>query len=407
MPRLRIIDYPATRMEKMMIDTHTQMNTATTTMHHKDTLTKRTFWAALAFYVLIAFEFFYMASPFAVYFYAVYRPGLEFLNSTPALAWLSQIFLPHIVIETASPIVNSHNVVGSILAISGFIAFCVGAAQVYYHKLTRKGAVTGGIYNIIRHPQYASFAVCSLGLLLLWPRYIVLAAFVTLLFAYYLLARLEERECEQKFGQPYLEYKSRTHMFLPFRLPGVDRLPAMPESGLQRCLAMFALYIAALGLSLGIAAALNVLSLNSLYSTYAGNSAYISISKITQPRIDQIVEIAVASPDVQARLNSFKDSAFLNYILPAEWHVSEIPMNPVDGNDGHHFPRNFNTDRFRVVFTSAVLRTTKPVSANKILMQTEKRIPVVEAVVDLAQQRVVEIRDPHITKYDDLPVPMY
>ena len=390
-----------------MIDANIQMKTAATTIQHNDTLAKRTFWAALAFYVLIAFEFFYMASPFAVYFYAVYRPGLEFLNSTPSLAWLSQIFLPHIVIETASPIVNAHNVVGSILAFSGFIAFCVGAAQVYYHKLTRKGAVTGGIYNIIRHPQYASFAVCSFGLLLLWPRYIVLAAFVTLMFAYYLLARLEERECEQKFGQPYLEYKARTNMFLPFRIPGVERLPAMPESGLKRGLAMLALYFAALGLSLGVAAALNMLTVKNLYATYTGNAAYISISKITQPRLDQIVRIATASPDVQARLNNFNAAAYLNYILPAEWHVSEIPMNPVDGYDGHHFPRNFNTDRFRVVFTSAGLRTTKPVSADHILMQTEKRTPVVEAVVDLTQQRVVEIKDPHTTKYDDLPVPMY
>lgn len=390
-----------------MIEANIQMKTADTTIQHNDTLTKRTFWAALAFYVLIAFEFFYMASPFAVYFYAVYRPGLEFLNNTPALAWLSQIFLPHIVIETASPIVNAHNVVGSILAVSGFIAFCVGAAQVYYHKLTRKGSVTGGIYNIIRHPQYASFAVCSFGLLLLWPRYIVLAAFVTLLFAYYLLARLEERECEERFGQSYLEYKARTHMFLPFRIPGFDRLPEMPDSGIKRGLTMLALYVAALGLSLGMAAALNALSLKSLYATYTGNAAYISISKVSQLQMDQIVSIATASPDVQARLNCFKGSAFLNYILPADWHVSEIPMNPVDGNDGHHFPRNFDTDRYRVVFTNAVLRTTKPVSAGQILMQTEKRNPVVEAVVDLTQQRVVEIKDPHTTKYDDLPVPMY
>lgn len=28
-------------------------------------------------------------------------------------------------------------------------------------------------------------------------------------------------------------------------------------------------------------------------------------------------------------------------------------------------------------------------------------------VVDLAQRQVVEIKDPHITTYDDLPVPIY
>lgn len=37
---------------------------------------RRALWASSVFYVLIAFEFFYMASPFAAYFYAVYGPGL-------------------------------------------------------------------------------------------------------------------------------------------------------------------------------------------------------------------------------------------------------------------------------------------------------------------------------------------
>jgi len=37
--------------------------------------------ASGAFYLLIAFEFFYMASPFAAYFYAVYGPGLDGLQA--------------------------------------------------------------------------------------------------------------------------------------------------------------------------------------------------------------------------------------------------------------------------------------------------------------------------------------
>ena len=51
--------------------------------------TKHTFWAITAFYLLIAFDFFDMASPFALYFYSVYGPGLNFVNSSPTLAWLS------------------------------------------------------------------------------------------------------------------------------------------------------------------------------------------------------------------------------------------------------------------------------------------------------------------------------
>ncbi len=169
-----------------------------------------------------------MASPFGVYFYSVYRPGLNFLNAHPSLAWVSSFFLPHIVVESSSVLLNLHNVLGAALAIIGFLAFCVGVGQVYYYKLTKKGAVTDGVYSYIRHPQYVSFAICSFGLLLLWPRYIALTMFIALLFAYYFLAKAEERECEKRFGHSYIEYKKRTNMFLPFRLPFTDKLPGLP-----------------------------------------------------------------------------------------------------------------------------------------------------------------------------------
>ena len=124
------------------------------TYDEKHSGTRRTFWTITAFYLLIAFEFFYMASPFAMYFYSVYGPGLKFINDNAALAWLSSTFLPHIVVETSSVLVNLHNIVGGLLVAVGFLGFCVCAIQIYYSKLTRKKAVTGGVYNFIRHPQY-------------------------------------------------------------------------------------------------------------------------------------------------------------------------------------------------------------------------------------------------------------
>ena len=144
---------------------------------------KKSFWIAFAFYFLIGFEFFYMVSPFAVYFYSVYRPGLNFINSHPTLAWLSTIFLPHFVSHTKSWLLNSIMTAGSILALVGVVIFGIGASQVYYYKLTRKKVVTGGIYNLIRHPQYAALAVSGFGLLILWPRYIVLLSYITMLFS--------------------------------------------------------------------------------------------------------------------------------------------------------------------------------------------------------------------------------
>jgi protein-S-isoprenylcysteine O-methyltransferase Ste14 len=124
---------------------------------NQDKVIKSSFWGVFAFYFLIAFEFFYMAGPFAIYFYSIYAPILNFFNRSPSLAWLSRFFLPHAVRETSSLLIKSLEVAGIVLAILGFLAFCIGAYQVYYYKITKKGIVTGGIYNRIRHPQYASF----------------------------------------------------------------------------------------------------------------------------------------------------------------------------------------------------------------------------------------------------------
>ncbi|NIQ92918.1 MAG: hypothetical protein GWO11_00935, partial [Desulfuromonadales bacterium] len=48
-------------------------------------------------YVLIALEVLFMITPFALYFYGVYGPVLEFLSARPATAWMVEFFLPHMV----------------------------------------------------------------------------------------------------------------------------------------------------------------------------------------------------------------------------------------------------------------------------------------------------------------------
>lgn len=382
-----------------------------TMQSQKHNSTKRTFWTVAVFYFLIAFEFFYMASPFAIYFYSAYGPGLRFVNDNPTLAWLCSMFLPHIAEETSSYLLNLRNIVGAILALLGFLAFCLGAGQVYYHKLTRKGAVIGGIYNIIRHPQYASLALCSFGLLLLWPRYIVLLSFVAMLFAYYFLAKVEEGECEERFGEAYTEYKNRTGMFLPVHLSLADKLPNLPKSGLKRCLAILMLYLVISVSAIGLANGLRNWSLNSLYALYSQDAVYVSIKKVEANTLKQIVKIALANPEVHTRLAIGGNAKYLNYIMPAELDVSEIPMNPIAGKHQHHFlrpPGDYHAKPYKIVFTRAEQRTNRKVEGRGILLNTVKRVPLLEVQIDLIQNQVTEIKNPPANiKYENIPVPLY
>jgi len=140
--------------------------------------------ASGAFYLLIAFEFFYMASPFAAYFYAVYGPGLDGLQAWGLSGWMLWFFLPHIVAETKSALINITPVMGLLLFFGGLLGFAGGAFQVYRAKIRKQGAVTGGLYRYIRHPQYTALIIASLGMLLIWPRFLVLYSTIAMVFAY-------------------------------------------------------------------------------------------------------------------------------------------------------------------------------------------------------------------------------
>lgn len=75
--------------------------------------------------------------------------------------------------------------------------------------------VTEGIYRYVRHPQYLGLIVITVGLLIQWPTIITLAMWPVLVLMYYRLAKREEREALEAFGEIYEEYKQRTPMFFP------------------------------------------------------------------------------------------------------------------------------------------------------------------------------------------------
>ena len=372
-------------------------------MKTKNTVVKGTFWSAALFYIIIAFEFFYMAGPFAMYFYSIYAPALNFFNDITIISWVNSFFLPHIVRHTSSAFINSLSIIGAILAIVGFLAFCVGACQIYYSKLMKKGVVTGGIYNLIRHPQYASFMVCSLGLLILWPRYIGAIMFITMIFAYYLLAKMEERECTVKFKQPYIDYKNRTNMFLPFRIKTVFKLP---NSGVKKILVPIATYLTSLVIVLGVARGLQIMSINSLHSTYTSNSINISVSEMSEDVINHILHIVESNSDVISVISEHNDQTmYLNYILPTTWFAAEIPMNGMERGRGHSSPRNYDPNHFKVIITKVNLRDN---NADLELTNIHSREFVIEVWVNLLEQSVTQILGrPEEIMYEGIPVALY
>ncbi len=364
-----------------------------------------TAWTVAIFYLLVVCEFFYMASPFAMYFYSVYSPGLDSLHRVSWSSWLPSFFLPHFA-DTSSFLVDAAPIVGGVFTAAGMLGFLVGAVQVYSRKLRRRGAAVGGIYRFIRHPQYASLILAGAGMLLLWPRYLMVTFFVTMLFAYYILAWVEERECVAKYGQAYLDYQHRTPKFLPFRIPLPDRLPALPRWWPPRIMVGACLYVAVLLLSFGVAFAMQTYTIRHLFAYYGEGSAYIALNRVDRGALQQLAGIATADPRVRDRLGVLgrEKVRFINYVMPWEWAVSEIPMN---GAREHHTPVDHERGRFKIVYTRAVLRTDRDVQGPDILRYTIRTTPVLEVWID-AEGRVAHVLDPpDLTFYGDVPVPIY
>ncbi len=182
-------------------------------------------WAARSTVVLcfvVALEFVIMISPFAFVFYAAMNPFLLVLNQWTATRWLTAFFLPHMVVAPDA-FLKGLRVVASWAFFAGVLVFVVCAAQVYLGKLFHPRVAEGGLYRLVRHPQYVGLAVAAWGLAVMWPRFLTLALFGVMLFLYYLLARDEERRMLNRFGDGYRAYLERTGMFVPRALERLFR----------------------------------------------------------------------------------------------------------------------------------------------------------------------------------------
>ncbi|QQS52237.1 MAG: isoprenylcysteine carboxylmethyltransferase family protein [Bacteroidota bacterium] len=374
--------------------------------------TKKSFWIVTLFYFFIAFEFFYMASPFAIYFYSVYKPGLNLINNISALSWLTDFFLPHISEDSKSGMINILSPLGWSFLVLGLFIFIVGASQVYYCKLLKKGAVTRGLYSIIRHPQYTGFILSSFGMLLIWPRYLVLISFITMLFVYFLLAKIEEKECVSKFGEAYTVYKNRTFMFLPFSLPWIQRIQIENLSRTKRIILYATFYLLSLFFSVVLANGIRKGSVSSLYVSYSDNTVNLSITKTNEKLINEILTTALNNNKVDSILKPFKNqpnSYFINYLLPADiFYISEIPMCIPQNIDCNFARASKDKNLIKVIFTRAIVDNNEKIVGKEILLKTKFTSAIVEVWINTNNGEIIFIQYPqNEIRYANIPVPVF
>ncbi len=102
--------------------------------------------------------------------------------------------------------------VGTGVSLAGLALVAAGWAQIH----AAQGLVSTGLYRYLRHPQYTGLLLFTLGWILHWPSLITLALWPVLAAAYVWLARQEERQALEEFGEAYAQYARRTKRFVPF-----------------------------------------------------------------------------------------------------------------------------------------------------------------------------------------------
>jgi len=115
-------------------------------------------------------------------------------------------------------IMNLKSAVGMVMWVSiiligmAFILIVWGWFQIYR---ARGDLVTTGIYRFIRHPQYLGLILFIVGFNIQWPTLFTVVMGPILIAMYLRLARLEEKELEEQFGDVYKIYRRRISGFIP------------------------------------------------------------------------------------------------------------------------------------------------------------------------------------------------
>lgn len=109
------------------------------------------------------------------------------------------------------------NIVCAIVALFLILNGWYNIFKRYWSKDTGTGSlVKTGVYQYIRHPQYAGLLLLSFGMMAEWATLPMLILYPVMIGMYLRLAKKEEKDMLDEFGVEYGKYMKRTKMFIPF-----------------------------------------------------------------------------------------------------------------------------------------------------------------------------------------------
>jgi protein-S-isoprenylcysteine O-methyltransferase Ste14 len=170
----------------------------------------RSFGALSAFIIALFTEMY--GFPLTIYLLSGWLasrfPGVDFLSHDAGHLWYDLLGFK------GDPHLNPLHLLSNVLIFGGFLL--LASAWRVLHAAQQRGelAVTGA-YSRVRHPQYDAFILIMVGFLLQWPTLPTLIMFPILVYTYARLARREEAEVRERFGDQWDRYAAKTPPFIP------------------------------------------------------------------------------------------------------------------------------------------------------------------------------------------------
>lgn len=172
----------------------------------------RSFGAFSAFLVALFTEMY--GFPLTIYLLSGWLgrlyPGMDLLSHNMGHLW------PTLLGWQGDPHFSPFHLLSYVFIGGGFVLLA-RAWDVLYQAQRSGQVAASGPYTVVRHPQYVAFVLIMVGFILQWPTVLTLVMFPILVTMYVRLARREERESLEYFGEAYAAYMTRTPAFIPQR----------------------------------------------------------------------------------------------------------------------------------------------------------------------------------------------
>lgn len=178
--------------------------------HPKTKRDWRTFGAFSAFVIALFTEMY--GFPLTIYllsgWLASHFPGVDIFSHTAGHLWWVVFG------GAANPHADPFHMLSNIFIFGGLLL--LSAAWRVLHKAQKSGEVANsGIYARLRHPQYLAFIIIMTGFLLQWATLPTFVMYPVLVWMYVRLARREEQESLNLFGDSYRRYMEAVPGFIP------------------------------------------------------------------------------------------------------------------------------------------------------------------------------------------------